>query len=189
MENLKTQFLNPNQWSDLYFDYLFNYTVVRVNDAEISKDLVQETFFSALNAIDNFKGESSVRTWLVAILKRKIIDYYRKKNSKEGRSEIKITFSDKRKNEVVWLEECVADYDLISNVESMMVNAELGITINKCIALLTEKQAAIIKLKFIEGFETEIICDLLGITPTNLWVSLHRAKSHLRNYLNESWYA
>lgn len=188
MENLKTQFLNPNLWPDLYFDYLFNYTVVRVNDEEISKDLVQETFYSALKAIDNFKGKSSERTWLIAILKRKIIDYYRKKNTKKGKSEIKIAFNDDRKNDIDWLEECVADYDLIGNIEYRMVNAELGVVINKCIGLLTEKQAAVFRMKFIEGFETEMICDHLGITRTNLWVSLHRAKFQLRNYLKKSGY-
>ncbi|PJB12318.1 MAG: RNA polymerase subunit sigma-70 [Flavobacteriales bacterium CG_4_9_14_3_um_filter_40_17] len=189
MEHQKPPLLNPNMWHDLYFAYLFNYTVVRVSDKEISKDLVQETFFSALKAIDNFKGKSSERTWLIAILKRKIIDYYRKKNTKKGKSEIKIAFNDDRKNEADWLEECVADCDLISNAESMMVNAELGTTINKCIGLLPEKQAVIFRMKFIECFETDMICELLGITRSNLWVSLHRAKFQLRNHLEKSRYA
>ncbi len=189
MENLKTQPLNPNLWSDLYFDYLFNYTVIRVNDKEISKDLVQETFFSAFKAIDDFKGESSERTWLIAILKRKIIDYYRKKNSIKGKSEVKIGFNNDGKNEVDWLEECVADCNLISNIECMMVNAELGAAIDKCIDLLTEKQAVIFKMKCVEDIETEIICEQLGITRSNLWVTLHRAKFQLRNHLEKSWYA
>ena len=37
--------LNPNKWIDNYADYLFNYAVVRVNDSDLAKDLVQETFF------------------------------------------------------------------------------------------------------------------------------------------------
>ncbi len=189
MENLKTQILNPNLWTDLYFDYLLNYTVVRVNDTEISKDLVQETFFSAFKAIDDFKGESSERTWLIAILKRKIIDYYRKKNSIKGKSEVKIGFNNDGKNEADWLEECVADFGLLSNAESMMVNAELGTVINKCIDLLTEKQAVIFKMKCVEDIETETICKQLGITRSNLWVTLHRAKFQLRNHLEKSWYA
>ncbi|PKP42457.1 MAG: RNA polymerase subunit sigma-70 [Bacteroidetes bacterium HGW-Bacteroidetes-13] len=188
MKDLKTQPINPNLWSDLYFDYLFNYTLVRVNDEEISKDLVQETFFSALKAFHDFKGKSSERTWLIAILKRKIIDYYRKKNTKKGKSEIKIGFKDDRKDEIDWIEECVADCDLIGNAESMMVNAELGAVIDNCIDLLTEKQAVIFKMKCIDGLETDVICELLGITRSNLWVSLHRAKFQLRNHLEKSWY-
>ncbi len=50
---------------------------MRVNDVDLAKDLVQETFISGLKSIDKFEGKSSVKTWLVAILKRKIIDHWR----------------------------------------------------------------------------------------------------------------
>ena len=73
--------INPNKWIDLYSDYLFNYTITRVNDREIAKDLVQDTFFAGLKSMKNFKGEASERTWLISSLKRKIIDHYRKINS------------------------------------------------------------------------------------------------------------
>ncbi|WP_435413719.1 RNA polymerase sigma factor, partial [Psychroserpens mesophilus] len=69
--------INPNQWINLYSDYLFNYTITRVNDSEIAKDLVQDTFVAGLKSMKNFKGEASERTWLISILKRKIIDHYR----------------------------------------------------------------------------------------------------------------
>jgi len=36
--------IDPNHWITLYSDYLFNYTISRVNDREIAKDLVSETF-------------------------------------------------------------------------------------------------------------------------------------------------
>ena len=49
--------LNPNKWIDLYADYLFNYTISRVNDREMAQDLVQETFLAGLKSMKNFKGE------------------------------------------------------------------------------------------------------------------------------------
>ena len=61
----------------------------------------------------NFKGEASERTWLVSILKRKIIDHYRKINSKKGQAEVRVNFSQDSDNEGSWLEERVADpFDL-----------------------------------------------------------------------------
>ena len=75
--------LQPNNWVDQYADYLYNYAVSRVSDAEIAKDLVQETFFAGLKSAKNFKGDAAERTWLVSILKRKVIDHYRKINSKK----------------------------------------------------------------------------------------------------------
>ncbi|MDP2061351.1 MAG: sigma-70 family RNA polymerase sigma factor [Flavobacteriaceae bacterium] len=181
--------LDPNKWIDSYSDYLFNYTIVKVNDDEVAKDLVQETFFSALKAMKNFKGEASERTWLISILKRKIIDYYRKINSKKGKAEVRITYNDDTENEGEWLEERVADYHLDGNAESEMENVELGLAINKCMDRLPEKQATIFKMKTVEGFETEIICKELNITPSNLWVIIHRARLQLMECLEKNWYA
>jgi RNA polymerase sigma factor (sigma-70 family) len=79
--------LNPNKWIDNYADYLFNYAVVRVNDSDLAKDLVQETFFAGLKSAKNFEGKATERTWLVSILKRKVIDHYRKINSNKGKAE------------------------------------------------------------------------------------------------------
>ena len=64
--------LNPDKWINNYADYLFNYAVVRVNDGDLAKDLVQETFYAGLKSAKNFLGKSTERTWLVSILKRKV---------------------------------------------------------------------------------------------------------------------
>ena len=64
--------IEPEKWIDRYSDYLFNYTISRVNDREMAKDLVQDTFVASLKSMKNFKGEASERTWLISILKRKI---------------------------------------------------------------------------------------------------------------------
>jgi len=85
--------IDPNKWIDLYSDYLFNYTISRVNDRDIAQDLVQDTFFAGLKSMKNFKGEASERTWLVSILKRKIIDHYRKTNSNKGKAEVRMNYS------------------------------------------------------------------------------------------------
>ena len=72
--------IDATQWVARYSDYLFNYTIARVNDRDLAKDLISETFLAGLKSMGNFKGESTERTWLVSILKRKIIDHYRKIN-------------------------------------------------------------------------------------------------------------
>ena len=99
--------LEPNQWIDKYSDYLFNYTIVRVNNHDVAKDLVQETFFAGLKSAKNFEGKSTERTWLISILKRKIIDYYRKINSKKGQAEVRMNFYSDGESEGNWIEERV----------------------------------------------------------------------------------
>ena len=88
----KRNFLHPDKWVDHYADYLFNFAVARVSNKDLAKDLVQETFFAGLKSARNFEGRSSEKTWLTSILKRKVIDHYRKINSKKGQAEVRINF-------------------------------------------------------------------------------------------------
>ena len=71
---------DPEIWVDQYGDSLYRFALARVKDSSIAEDLVQETFLAALGARKNFKGRSTTRTWLIAILKHKIVDYIRKKS-------------------------------------------------------------------------------------------------------------
>lgn len=178
--------LDPDKWVDRYADYLFNYTIVRVNDREVTNDLISETFLAALNSMKNFKGDASERTWLISILKRKIIDYYRKINSNKGKAEVKVTLPD-GEAEGEWLEEKVADLS-DRTAEDEMENKELGLAILDCMDQLPEKQAKIFKMKTIEGIDTEAICNEFKITPSNLWVIIHRARTFLANCLEKNWF-
>ena len=144
--------LNPNKWIDLYVDYLFNYTISRVNNRDIAQDLVQETFLAGLKSMNNFKGEATERTWLISILKRKIIDYYRKINSNKGKAEVRITSKNDSETEGDWLQNRVADpFD--KTAEDNLQNEELGDAIYNCLSKLPKKQADIFRMKTIEGIE------------------------------------
>ena len=179
--------INPNNWIDLYSDYLFNYTISRVNDREMAKDLVSETFLAGLKSMANFKGEASERTWLISILKRKIIDYYRKINSNKGKAEVRMSYSSDNDAEGDWLEERVADpFD--KTAEDKLENSELGDAIYDCLGKLPEKQAQVFKMKTILGYDTETICNELEITASNLWVIIHRARTALADCMEKSWF-
>lgn len=179
--------INPNNWIKRYSDYLFNYTITRVNDRAIAQDLVSETFLAGLNSMVNFKGEASERTWLISILKRKIIDYYRKINSNKGKAEVRMHYNTDADSEGDWLEERVADVS-DKTAEDTMVNSELGDAIYDCLAKLPEKQAEIFKMKTVLGYDTETICNEFDITPSNLWVIIHRARTALAECLEKTWF-
>jgi RNA polymerase sigma-70 factor (TIGR02943 family) len=173
-------------WVDRYSDYLFNYSIVRVNDREVANDLISETFLAGLKSMKNYKGEASERTWLIAILKRKIIDHYRRINSIKGQAEVKFKFP-QEDQEGEWLEEKVADLSYMT-AEDQMENKELGLAILDCIEKLSEKQAAIFKMKTIEEIDTDTICNEYNISPSNLWVIIHRARTSLAKCLEENWF-
>jgi RNA polymerase sigma-70 factor (ECF subfamily) len=177
--------LYPETWVDKYSDYLFNFTISRVNNSEIAKDLISETFLAGLKSKDNFKGEASERTWLISILKRKIIDHYRKINSNKGKAEVRISYKDDE-SEGDWLEERVSDpFD--KTAEDVMENEELGLAIYGCLDTLNEKHAIIFKMKTIDGFDTEAICNEFNITASNLWVIIHRARKSMAECLEKNW--
>lgn len=177
--------INPDKWIDKYSDYLFNFTLARVNDREVAKDLISETFLSALKAMKDFKGGATERTWLVSILKRKIIDYYRKVNSQKAKSEVKINYRDDEEGGK-WLEEKVTD-PRDKNAEDKIENTELRLAIFECLDQLSERQAKIFKMKTIDGVDTESICNEFNITPSNLWVIIHRARAHMAACLEKKW--
>ncbi|MDY7395695.1 sigma-70 family RNA polymerase sigma factor [Aureibaculum sp. 2210JD6-5] len=188
MSNSTKHSLDPNNWVSAYSDYMYNYTITRVDNHEQAKDLVQETFFSGLKAAKNFKGEASERTWLISILKRKIIDYYRKINSRKGKAEVKVNFYEEGDKKGSWLEERVPQqWD--NGAEKQIENAELKNVLNKCINNLPDKYRTVFLLKNVEHFQTEEICNELGITPSNLWVIIHRARHQLRKCLEDNWFS
>ena len=184
---MKKHKIDPTNWVDQYSDYLFNYTIIRVDDTDMAKDLVQETFLAGLKSMKNFKGEASERTWLIAILKRKIIDYYRKINSAKGKAEVRMQYNSDEDSERDWLEERVSNpHDV--NVDHKIENKELGLAIYDCIDKLPKKQANIFKMKTIDGFDTETICNEFDITPSNLWVIIHRARTAMSECMEKNWF-
>lgn len=180
-------FLTPEDWVVNHADYLFNYAISRINNHETAKDLVQETFFAGLKAMENFQGKASERTWLTSILKRKIIDHYRKINSAKGKAEVKINFYTEGERQGEWIEERIPN-SWFSEVEQDIENRELGMVLEKCIEALPEKYAMVFRMKTIENMETEDVCKELNITSSNLWVIIHRARTQLRRCLEVNWF-
>lgn len=179
--------LQPNTWVEAHADYLFNYAIVRVSDEEIAKDLIQDTFIAGLKSAKNFKGQATERTWLIAILKRKIIDHYRKINSKKGKAEVRIQYNPNSDSDGNWLEEQVADPGSILENDALE-NEELGLAIQMCIDQLPLNQRKVFTMKTVRGLSTEDICKELNINPSNLWVMIHRARTALMGCLNQNWF-
>ncbi len=178
--------LKPEHWVDNYVDYLFNYAIVRVNDPIVAQDLISETFLAGLKSKDNFKGAASERTWLISILKRKIIDHYRKINSVKGQAEVHINYRD-TENEGDWLEENAPDLST-RTAEDRMEDRELGLAILECMQQLPKRHAEIFKKKTLEGYDTDTLCKEYRITASNLWVIIHRARKSLAECLENNWF-
>lgn len=185
----------PKQWVELYGDYLYNYAISRVNDHQIALDLIQDTFLGALSALESFEGRSTEKTWLISILKRKIIDHYRKSSRSREDPLIDNNFNEDKEDLPFYSDGEMQGYwradrvpqDWNISTEKALENEELKKIIEQCIAVLPKKYAAVFILRIIEEITSDEVCKELNITASNLWVILHRAKLQLRDCIENNW--
>jgi len=179
---------NPNNWVNLHGDYLYNYAYSRVQSKETAEDLVQESFISALKSINSFRGDSSELTWLIAILKRKVIDYYRKLSRKKETvaSQFSTPFQENGDFEGHWiLDRGPKDWQI--KHDDPMRQSEFIFILEICIAALPEKWRSVFVLKVMEEIKSEEVCKEIGCSSSNLWVILHRARLQLRECIENRW--
>jgi RNA polymerase sigma-70 factor (ECF subfamily) len=179
--------LNPDQWITNYSDALYSFTLPRVNDAPLAEDIVQETFLSAWKARDTFKGEASEKSWLFTICRNKIIDHYRKKAKDivTLMPENAATDSFFDGSEHWTQEDKPLDWgiDYTENIDKK----EFYKVLEGCKKKLQQVQQAVFSMKYLEDLDSVEICKALGITSSNYWVLIHRAKLQLRSCLEKNW--
>ena len=175
--------------------YLYSYALARLRVPSAAEELVQETFLAAVEGQASFKGESKLRTWLTGILKHKIMDWHRGESRNPARPSARLLAD----SEDSYEDTCDALFDSAGNwvtPPSEWLNPEQALdqrrfweTIERGMARLPSTTARAFYLREFEGSSTEDICAELGITQSNCWVMLHRARLSLRQYLDENWFA
>ena len=192
MNDIKDKMLlNPEMWVSKYADSLFSYAMKRVNNEEVAQDLVQETFLGGLKSRHNFDGNSTEKTWLIAILKFKIIDHYRSKNKQQTS---KINQSDGEELDHYFFDDNTGhfkpEHSIIGNFEQadeQLEKKEFYKVLEDCLKKLPTKLSSVFHLKMLLEEKTEVICQTLNISDTNYWVILHRAKVQLRSCMSNNW--
>jgi RNA polymerase sigma-70 factor (ECF subfamily) len=175
-------------WVRLYTKEMLSWAYHRTSDLQIAEDLVQDTFLVAAEKIGSFRGESEPKTWLFGILKNKISEYFKKRaqiqtHRIEDESMPKYFIGDTghwkpSASPQAWNDE----------PEHLLDNEVFVDTLNRCLDQLPVQWRRCITMKFLEERKTEIVCQELGISPTNYWQILHRTKLQLRQCLERHWF-
>ncbi len=179
---------NLEQWVDEHGDALFSYALSRLKNRSSAEDVVQEAFLAAFRARDKFSGTSSVRTWLIGILKHKIVDLIRKEGREQPLDEIEEIdateelFFDRKGH---WR---IKPVEWQVNPGKVLEQKEFMAVLFQCLEHLPDRLHRLFVLRELEDCDTDFICKELQITPTNLWVMLHRARVRLRGCLTENWF-
>ena len=179
----------PAQWPDRHGDELYRFALSRVSNPATAEELVQETFLSALDGLATFRAEASERTWLFVILRRKIIDHYRRQArvtyvgldaiGDDGPTEAGFFTPENGRwtgpqAPVSWL-----------NADAALEQQELRDILQHCQQRLPPQQEAVFAMRFVEELSAEEICQELSLTSANYWVIIHRAKLQLRRCLEK----
>ena len=176
----------PEKWVDEHGDYLFRSALLRVRDPHLAEDIVQETLVAAFQGRERFAGESSERSWLVGILKHKVIDHFRK-NSREAPSEDVERLINEQEQPFDgmgrWTRDTSGPKEWTEDPGTILERKEFWDVLKRCISELPPRMAHAFSLREIDNLSGEEICKALNISATNLWVMLHRARSDLRQCL------
>lgn len=185
---LTVPILDPATWVDAHGDYLYRFALARARDPEAADELVQETLLAALTARHAFRGRSSERSWLTAILKRKVIDWLRAQVRKRVRQEplpdawadARFTRGGKWKTKP---DEWSAD-----DPGREMTGDDFRHTLAACLDKLPPRVRHAFVLRHIEEEAAEDVCEAVGASANNLWVMLHRARLRLWRCLSVNWF-
>ncbi|HLO82265.1 MAG TPA: sigma-70 family RNA polymerase sigma factor [Chitinophagaceae bacterium] len=176
------------KWVEDHSDLLFHYAMKRVGDEELGRDLVQDTYLAAWRNRDSFRGESSVKNWLLLILKTRIIDHFRKLNTQAVVLEISPendegTFFD---SEDHWRKGMYPSSFSV-NFQNEIEGRDFFKVFESCGKKLKQIQHAVFVMKYVDDLDSEEICKIMGLTSSNYWVLIHRAKVQLRACLEKNW--
>jgi RNA polymerase sigma-70 factor (ECF subfamily) len=181
---------------DRYHAPLLRLAMLYVPSRAVAEEVVQETWLGVLQGLARFEGRSSLKTWIFRILTNRA----RTRGQREGRS---IPFS------AVWNPESDAaessveadrffppehasaghwvslpdNWDALP--EERLIGQETRAKIQQAIDALPDGQREVIRLRDVEGWTSEEICNVLEITETNQRVLLHRARSKVRRTLEQ----
>ena len=176
------------QWINDHADALYRYAYRCLGDELFCKDLLQETFLAAWRNLDTYRGEASAKNWLFVILKSKLADHLRKQLSKANIETIRLEYNDDTffDEQDHWRKGMYPKQWSV-NFNNTAETKEFYKTFHGCSKKLKQLQNTVFVMKYVDGLESEEICEQLSLSPANYWVLIHRAKVQLRACLEKNW--
>jgi RNA polymerase sigma-70 factor (ECF subfamily) len=175
----------PERWFEEHGDYLYAFAYSRSNDPQAAEDLVQETLLAALKATHAFQGQSSERTWLVGILKHKLIDWLRKTKLAGLADELNQPDEQlERLYDQTGLKTSPRDWR--GDPAAIVEHQELWEAVQRCLAKLPDRLREVFTLRLLDDLPAPDVCQALGISATNLWTLMYRSRMRLWRCLDQT---
>jgi RNA polymerase sigma-70 factor, ECF subfamily len=182
--------VDASAWLVEHGNALYRYARSRVSDREMAEDLVQDAFLAALQSRDRFQGQATVRTWLLSILRHKIVDHYRRvagslptvELDSAGKPDPVLNryFSGKG----FW-KNALASWKA---PDQALEDREFWDVLDRCLSRLPRSLSSVFILREREELDNAELRRILAVSQGNLRIRLHRARLLLRECLERNWF-
>jgi len=166
---------------------LLKFARLQLRNSAWAEDAVSETLLAAWERPQNFAASSQLKTWLIGILKHKLVDQIRRNcremsTTSEDNEDVLDDLFDQTGH---WID---APQDW-GQPEAVLRQVDFMRVLEACVEHLPGQQGRLFMMREWLELETDEICKELSISPTNLWVLLHRARMRLRDCLQLNWFS
>lgn len=166
------------QLVERYEKSLYNFGMRMCDNPSDTEDMVQDTFLNVFKYLKGFRYETKFKNWLYRVATSACLKKKRRSKFAPDR-ELSI-------DEFLPSDESAIATELprwASQPLDRLLNEELGGVIQQALLDLPEKYRLVVVLRDVEGFNTQETAEILGLTPANIKVRLHRARLFLRDAL------
>ena len=168
-------------FQNIYEDFrlkIIRYMTRMVGESE-AEDLTQEVFVKIGQALETFRGESSLSTWIYQIATNAALDRLRRPfNHHAGEKLLPVeAIAESEKDKDIWTGEQTA------STEQRVIRKEMNGCIREIIERLPENYRAVIVLSELGELKDSEIADILGLTLRTVKILLHRARAKLKKEL------
>jgi RNA polymerase sigma-70 factor, ECF subfamily len=168
--NFQPAFQSVVSWADMtaHRAYLVSFAKRRLLDPALAEDLVHDVFEVVASGRATFAGRSALRSWLVAILKHKVVDLIRQRVGHDSLDSHGDDDTDEHHAAGLACPQPRPD-------EVAEQRERLAQTLQR-IAALPDSLREVVELRLLRDAPTEEVCRQLSISEQNLFVRLHRAR-------------
>ena len=171
---------------DIFQPKILRYLTHFIGESD-AEDLTQETFVKVHQALENFRDESQLSTWIYRIATNTALDRLR---SPSFQRTVKVSLSENLDESEI-AEKAICTEEKKPLIEQQLIREEMNSCIRGYIEKLPENYRTVLVLGELEEFKNNEIAEILGTTLDTVKIRLHRAremlKEELRNNCDSYW--
>jgi len=178
LQEEQSQESHPPDFAAVFAEYeqpIYNYLLRMTQNQAEAEDLTQETFIRVHRSLSNFRGESSLSTWLYRIATNVSLDHFRRRATQQAKVALPL---EEAKPDGKWVDETPA------SPEQLVAQSEMSACVERFIQRLPASYRTVLVLHDLQGLKNREIAEILDISLSTVKIRLHRARNKLRESLD-----